>query len=70
MYRDLKPCIRCEGMGKIPIEILSPDRREHAVAGMAKCHGCMGTGRVPVCEPPEVERVLAGGTVDAKEPAR
>jgi hypothetical protein len=53
-------------MGKIPIEILSPDRREHAVAGMAKCHGCMGTGRVPVCEPPEVERVLAGATVDAK----
>jgi hypothetical protein len=66
MYRDLKPCIRCEGMGKIPIEILSPDRQEHTVAGMAKCHGCMGTGRVPVGEPPEVERVLAGATVDAK----
>ena len=65
MYRSLKPCIRCEGKGVVAIEILTPDRHEHTIAGMAKCHGCGGTGRIPVSEPPEVERVLAGETVDA-----
>jgi hypothetical protein len=69
MYRDLKPCIRCEGMGKIPVLDLS---RPEVLFGEewpmrdATCHGCNGTGRVPVCEPTEVERVLAGATVDAK----
>jgi len=66
MYRSLKPCIRCKGTGKVAIEILSPDRHEHTIAGMAKCHGCGGTGRIPVSEPPEGERVLAGETVDVK----
>jgi len=66
MYRDLKPCIRCGGTGRVPIEALGPDPHVHTVIGTAKCHGCNGTGRVPVCEPPEAERVLAGGTVDAK----
>jgi DnaJ-class molecular chaperone len=60
MYRDLKPCIRCDGAGRVPIEALGPDPHVHTVIGMAKCHGCNGTGRVPVCEPCEVERILSG----------
>jgi len=60
MYRDLKPCIRCKGTGKVPIEILSQDRQDHTVIGMAKCHGCGGTGKVPVMPPTELERILFG----------
>ena len=66
MYRSLKPCIRCKGTGKVAIEILSPDRHEHTIAGMAKCHGCNGTGKVTAVhqgEPaltPEPEAVREG----------
>ena len=67
MFRDLKPCIRCKGTGKVPIEILTPDRRDHFVAGTAKCHGCGGTGKVPKMPPPEVERILYGDP-DAEPP--
>jgi hypothetical protein len=64
---DLKPCIRCGGTGRVPIEALGPDPHVHTVIGTAKCHGCGGEGRVPVCEPPEVERILFGDP-DAKPP--
>jgi hypothetical protein len=60
MLRPLKPCIRCEGTGKVAIEIYNLDIKGYEPAGTAKCHGCGGTGEVPVGEPCEVERILAG----------
>jgi hypothetical protein len=50
MYRTLKPCIRCEGTGKIQVLDLS---RPEVLFGEewpmrdATCHGCGGTGKVP-----------------------
>lgn len=58
MPNSVKPCIRCKGTGRVPIEVINPDRRDHTIIGMAKCHGCGGTGKVPVGEPCELEQIL------------
>ena len=50
MYRDLKPCARCKGTGRIQVLDLS---RPEALFGEewpmkdSMCHGCNGTGKVP-----------------------
>jgi len=67
MLRSLKPCIRCDGAGVVTIEALGPDPHVHTVIGTAMCHGCGGTGKTPVGEPCEVERILYGDP-DAKPP--
>lgn len=49
MFRDLKPCIRCKGTGTVVLEMVGEDHNGMA-AGLSKCHGCNGTGKVSVVE--------------------
>ncbi len=50
MYRDLKPCLCCNGRGTVRVRDLSCPETffgEEWPMKDSKCHGCNGTGKVP-----------------------
>ena len=46
MYRNLKPCIRCEGRGT-HLQNLPPKWDDQKIRRSFPCRGCNGTGKVP-----------------------